>query len=337
MPAKRQRILSGIQPSGLLHIGNYIGAVQQWVALQDQPSNECFYCIVDLHAITVRQKPEELREHVLFTAATYLACGLDPKRSVLFVQSEVFEHALLGWVLGTFTQMGELERMTQFKDKAARHAQNINAGLFTYPVLMAADILLYQPALVPVGDDQQQHIELTRDVAERFNKTYKSDVFTLPRALFQKQGSRIMGLDDPTVKMSKSAEQPWNYIALTDAPDVVAKKIKRAVTDSGDEIRAGKDKPALSNLLTIYSSVSGKTIAALEKQYVGVGYGVFKQEMGEAVVSWLTPIQQRIDEYMNDRSQLVEILVDGRARAHSVADKTMRIVYDTVGLGYPTH
>lgn len=337
MSNHRQRILSGIQPSGLLHLGNYVGAISQWVALQDDPSNECYYCIVDLHSITVRQKPEELREHVLLTAATYLACGLDPKKSVLFVQSEVFEHALLAWVLGTFTPMGELERMTQFKDKAARNAQNINVGLFSYPVLMAADILLYQTTQVPVGDDQKQHIELTRDIAERFNKAYKSDVFTLPRALFQEQGSRVMGLDDPTVKMSKSASAAWNYIALTDEPDVVVKKIKRAVTDSGNEIRSGGDKPALTNLLTIYSVVSGKSVAELEHQYVGTGYAAFKKDLAGAVVAWLSPIQQRIDEYMKDRGQLVKVLLDGRARAHATADVTMRKVYDTVGLGYPTH
>lgn len=327
---KQQRLFSGIQPSGALHIGNYLGAIQQWIALQN--SHESFFCIVDLHAITVRQDPKILRENILNVAAIYLACGLDPERATIFVQSDVPAHATLAWILGTFTQMGELERMTQYKEKAATKKENNNVGLFMYPVLMAADILLYNADVVPVGDDQKQHLELTRNIAERFNNHYEKKILTLPQALFQKNGARIMGLDDPTVKMSKSAATSSNYIALHDDADIIRKKIRRAVTDSGDAIRAGADKPALTNLLTIYSLLSDKTIAQLEKDYAGRGYADFKNDLAEVVIAWLTPLQNKIHEFLRDKKELQHVLENGRERANAVAQETLRRVYDVVGL-----
>ncbi len=325
-----QRAFSGIQPSGDLHLGNYLGAIQQWIALQH--SYESFFCIVDLHAITVRQDPEELRQNIRRVAASYVACGLDPEKSTVFVQSDVPEHAELAWVLNTFTPIGELERMTQYKDKAQKHRDNVNAGLFTYPALMAADILLYDTDVVPVGDDQRQHIELTRNVAERMNHVYERELFVVPEGIYPKFGARIMGLDDPEKKMSKSAGE-WNYVALSDEPDVVRKKIKRAVTDSGAEVRVGDGKPALSNLLTIYSLVSGKTIAALEDDYAGKGYGDFKTDLGEVLVEWLRPIRSKTQDLLGDHEALDEILERGAARAHAIAERKLRDVYQTVGLG----
>lgn len=328
---KAQRLLSGIQPSGELHLGNYLGAIKQWVALQD--THESFFCIVDLHAITVRQDPTMLRNNILNVAAAYLACGLDLERATIFVQSDVPAHAELTWVLNTFTQMGELERMTQFKEKAQKHKENINAGLFTYPVLMAADILLYGAEVVPVGDDQKQHIELARSIAERFNKYYHKPVLTLPNVLLQKNGSRIMGLDDPMAKMSKSAARPWNYIALHDDADTIRKKFRRAVTDSGSEIRAGEDKPALTNLLTIYSLLSSKTIAQLEKEYAGTGYADFKNDLADVVILWLAPLQNKMHGFLGDKGELQKILDKGCEHAADVAGVTLRRVYDVVGLG----
>lgn len=327
-----KRLFSGIQPTGNLHLGNYIGAIKQWIDLQH--SYESLFCIVDSHAITVRQKPEELRAAIRRSAAIYLACGVDPQKATIFVQSTLPQHAQLAWVLNTFTQMGELERMTQFKDKSAQHKENVNAGLFTYPALMAADILLYKTQVVPVGEDQKQHIELTRNIAQRFNNHYGKEVFILPEYLPSQQGARIMALDDPTKKMSKSADSELSFVALTDAPDVIRKKIKRAVTDSGSEVRAGKDKPALTNLLTMYSVVSGKTIPELEQQYVGTGYGDFKAELAEAIVEWITPIQEKMEFYLNDAAQLDRVLDDGAERAQEIASKTLKEVYDVVGLGY---
>lgn len=328
----KPRILSGIQPSGVLHLGNYLGAIRQWVELQH--TYDSFFFIVDLHAITVRQDPAVLRENIRRAAATYIACGVDPAKAVLFVQSSVRAHAELTWVLNTFTQMGELERMTQFKDKSKQHKDNINAGLFDYPVLMAADILLYQTELVPVGNDQKQHVELTRDIAERMNNHYDKVLFNLPEPYFPKQGARIMGLDDPMKKMSKSAGSEWNYISLMDDADTVRKKFKKAVTDSGSEIRAAEDKPSLTNLLTIYSLLSGKTIEELEKQYAGQGYGTFKMELAEVVVAWLTPIQEKIDGLLSDPTALDTMLADGAEKASVIADQTLKDVYNTIGLGY---
>jgi tryptophanyl-tRNA synthetase len=287
---------------------------------------------VDLHAITVRQDPEVLRQNIRRVAASYVACGLDTEKSTIFVQSDVPAHAELAWVLNTYTPIGELERMTQYKDKAARHADNINAGLFTYPSLMAADILLYDSEVVPVGDDQKQHIELTRNIAQRMNHVYERELFVVPEGIFQKLGARIMGLDDPEKKMSKSAGE-WNSIALSDEPDVVRKKIKRAVTDSGSAIRAGDDKPALTNLLTIYSLVSGKTVAALQDEYAGKGYGDFKTDLGEVLVEWLRPIRHKTNDLLGDRVALDEILEHGAEKAHAIAERKLRDVYHTVGLG----
>lgn len=328
----KQRLLSGIQPSGELHLGNYIGAIKQWK--QFQTEYDSFFCIVDLHAITVRQEPVQLRENIRRLAATYIACGIDPEESTIFVQSSVHEHAELAWVLNTFTQMGELERMTQFKDKSKQHAQNINAGLFTYPALMAADILLYDTQMVPVGDDQKQHIELTRNIAERVNNHYGNDVFVVPEGFFPEQGARVMGLDDPSKKMSKSAASEYNYISFLDAPDVILKKVKKAVTDSGSDIVASDEKPAVKNLLTIYSEVAGKTIADLEKAYEGRGYGDFKKELGEAIVAFIEPVQKRVDELLADSAELNSLLDRGAAKASAVAADTMKRVTETIGLGY---
>src|SRR3989339_1942908 len=311
--AMKKRLFSGIQPTGNLHLGNYLGAIQQWVAMQHE--YESIFCIVDLHAITVRQDPAVLRENIRRIAAIYLACGLDPKESTIFVQSRVPEHTQLGWILNTFTQMGELERMTQFKDKAKQHSDNINAGLFDYPVLMAADILLYETQAVPVGEDQKQHVELTRNIAQRFNNHYKKNVFVIPEYVSRKETTRIVGLDNPEKKMSKSAASEFNYVSFFDTPDMIRKKIKRAVTDSGSEIRAGEDKPALTNLLTIYSALSGKTIAELEQQYEGKGYGDFKTDLGEVVVQWMEPTQKKMAELLQDTAELDRILDEGAKKA----------------------
>lgn len=282
---RKKRIFSGIQPSGELTLGSYMGAIKNWVALQDE--YECFYCIVDMHAITVRQNPAELRRRALEQLAQYLACGLDPEKCVLFIQSHAPQHAELGWILGCYTQFGELSRMTQFKQKAQQHQENITAGLFTYPVLMTADILLYQSDLVPVGEDQRQHVELCRDIAQRFNGVY-GPTFTLPEAFIPRteQGARVMSLGNPENKMSKS--DPDGCVYLMDKPEDIRRKFKRAVTDSETAVRYDKEnKPGVSNLLTIYCAVTGKTMAEAEAEFAGQGYGVFKPAVGEAVIELL--------------------------------------------------
>ncbi len=324
-------ILSGIQPSGLLHLGNYLGALKQFIALQNE--GNAYYCIVDLHAITVPQDPKELRANTLSLAAMYIAAGLDPQKATLFVQSHVKEHAELGWILNTITTIGELERMTQYKDKTSdiSHKTSVTIGLFDYPVLMAADILLYQPHIVPVGEDQKQHVELTRDLAKRFNHRF-GETFRIPDVRLQKEGARIMGLDDPTKKMSKSAASANNYIALTDTPETIKKKIARAVTDSGSEIKSGKDKPALTNLLTIMSILSGTTIGELENQYHGKGYGEFKKDLAEVIIESLSPLQQEYQRLMKKPNDLKEVLADGAERARTVASKTMEKVRERIGL-----
>lgn len=326
-----QRLFSGIQPSGELHIGNYIGAIRQWLNFQND--YDSIFCIVDLHAITVRQDPAKLREQIRKLAAWYLACGIDPAKSTMFVQSDVPAHAQIAWVLDTFTQMGELERMTQYKDKSKQHAENINVGLFAYPVLMATDILLYDTKLVPVGEDQKQHIELTRDIATRFNNVYNKPVFVIPEPMIQKEGARVMGLDNPEKKMSKSSGSEWNYILLSDTADIVRKKIKRAVTDTDTVVRAGDDKKALTNLLTIYSLLTGTSVADLEAQYAGKGYGDFKTGMAEAVIAWLEPLQARYAEFMNDPAELDRALSVGAGKANIIAEKKLKEVYQVVGLG----
>lgn len=322
-------VLSGIQPSGRLTLGNYLGALKNWVHLSDR--YDCYYMLVDLHAITVRQEPAVLRERCYEFLALYIACGLDPNKNVLFVQSHVPAHTRLGWILNCYTQMGELTRMTQFKDKSQKHADNLNAGLFDYPVLMAADILLYQAHQVPVGDDQKQHLELTRDVALRFNNLY-GKVFTVPEPMIPPVGARIMGLQDPTAKMSKSGEAETDAIYLLDSPDVVTRKIKRAVTDLGSEIKfdiAGK--PGVSNLMSILCAIKGEPFAEIETRYLGKGYGHFKAEVAEAVVECLNPIQARYQEVRGDREGLQKILRDGAQRASEKAEVTLQKVHEILG------
>ena len=324
---EKKRILSGIQPSGDLTLGSYMGAIKNWVALQDE--YDCFYCIVDMHAITVRQDPATLRRRTIAQLSQYIACGLDPQKNVLFIQSHVHQHAELSWVLGCFTQFGELSRMTQFKDKSKKHADNITAGLFTYPVLMAADILLYQADLVPVGQDQKQHVELCRDIANRFNGLY-SDTFTLPEPFIPKMGTRIMSLGDPTSKMSKS--DPDGCVFLMDKPEDIMRKFKRAVTDCEAAVKFDKEnKPGISNLLSIYCTATGKSIEEAEAEFADQGYGVFKPAVGEAVVELLRPIREEADRLMGDKAYLESIYKEGAQKAGYVAEKTLRKVYKKVG------
>ncbi|GAB7388366.1 tryptophan--tRNA ligase [Bacillaceae bacterium] len=321
-------IFSGIQPSGLLTLGNYLGAMRQFVELQDE--GECYFCVVNLHAITVPQEPEALRENIRNTAALFLAVGLDPDKATLFVQSHVKEHAELGWIMECTVHIGELERMTQYKDKA-KGKEVVTAGLFTYPTLMAADILLYRTTHVPVGEDQKQHLELTRDLAERFNNRF-GETFVIPEPLIPKVGGRIMSLDDPTKKMSKSNPNPNSYIALLDEPKLIEKKIKRAVTDSENEIRYDvENKPGISNLLTIYSLCARMEIPEIEAKYRGVGYGQFKKDLAEVVISHLEPIQQRYRELVGS-PELDRILREGADKAREKAAKTLREVQEKMGL-----
>jgi len=327
----KELCFSGIKPTNIIHIGNYIGALKQWTEIQHR--YPCLFCIVDLHAITVPQDPKELRENNLLLAATYLATGLDPKRSYIFLQSEVAEHTELAWILGTVTKHAELERMTQYKDLAKKHKEGVGVGVFTYPALMAADILLYDTTDVPVGEDQLQHVELTRTVAKRFNKQF-GDTFVIPKSLVQKTGARIMGLDDPKVKMSKSASSSLNYIALTDSDDDIVKKIKKAVTDSGSDIVYDPEKkPALANLMAIYHHAAGANMKELEKRFEGKGYGDFKKDLAEAVIGMVKPIREKIEHYMSDQIELYRVLDAGRNAAKEMAAKKMEIVRKNVGLG----
>ncbi len=325
------RVLSGIQPTGNLHIGNYLGAVRQWAAMQED-NTECYYCVVDLHAITVPQDPKELRAKTREVAAILLAAGIDPKRSVLFVQSEVTAHAELGWILNCVTPFGWLTRMTQFKDKSARQQEGASAGLFDYPVLMAADILLYQAHKVPVGEDQKQHLELTRDITIRFNRRF-GETFTVPEPRILEVGARIMGLDDPTKKMSKSEANANHAVNLLDPPDVIRRKFQRATTDSLTDIRFDESRPGVFNLLTIYQSFTGETQEAIVTRFAGKGYGDLKREVAEAVVEGLRPLQERYAVYSKDPAQLDAVLRDGAARARIVADKTLADAKRRVGLG----
>ena len=325
-------ILSGIAPSGQLTLGNYLGALRSWVAMQD--SYDCYYVLVDLHAITVRQDPATFAERCLDFIALYIACGIDPERSAIFIQSHVPQHAELSWVLNCYTQMGELNRMTQFKDKSARHTENINAGLFSYPVLMAADILLYQATAVPVGGDQKQHLELTRDVAQRFNGLY-GDTFVIPEPYIPTVGARVMSLQDPTKKMSKSDTTETNVINLLDEPKRITRKIKRAVTDSDNEIRFGDDKPGVSNLLSIASAITDTSIDDLVAKYAGQGYGALKGDVAELVVDLLEPVQQEYQRIRADRGELDRILAQGADRARAKATVTVQQVYDALGFVPP--
>ncbi len=325
---QKKRIFSGMQPSGVITLGNYLGALKNWTKLQDE--YDCLYCIVDMHAITVRQDPVKLRKQAKDLLVQYLAVGLDPEKNIIYYQSHVPQHAELAWILNCYTYMGELNRMTQFKDKCAKHADNINAGLFTYPSLMAADILLYQTDLVPVGEDQRQHLELTRDIAQRFNGIY-GDVFKVPDAYIGKVGARVMALQEPTKKMSKSDENQNNIITLMDDPKVIMNKMKRAMTDSDTEVRFAEEKPGISNLLSIYCAVTGKTIAEAEQEFAGVGYGTFKTAVGEAVVAELEPVQKRVKELEANKDYLDAIIKSGAEKASRLADRTLTKVQKKVG------
>jgi tryptophanyl-tRNA synthetase len=321
-------IFSGIKPSGGLTLGSYLGAIKNWISMQDEYT--CLYCIVDMHAITVRQNPAELRKRTLEQLALYMACGLDPEKNILFIQSHVPAHAELSWVLGCYTMFGELSRMTQFKDKSAKNADNINAGLFTYPVLMAADILLYQADLVPVGEDQKQHVELTRDIAQRFNSVY-SETFKMPEPFIPKVGARIMSLSDPTSKMSKSEEDPHGCILLLDKPEDIMRKFKRAVTDSEALVAYKEGKTGINNLMSIYSICTGKSFKEIEEDFAGKGYGEFKPAVGEAVVELLKPIQEKYNEYISDKDYLESIYTEGAKKAAYLARRTLDKVYRKIG------
>jgi tryptophanyl-tRNA synthetase len=327
-----KRVLSGIQPtSDSFHLGNYLGAVKQWVELQE--GHDAFYCIVDLHALTVETDPALMRKRTLVSAAQLLALGISPEKSTLFVQSQVAEHNQLAWIMECITGFGEASRMTQFKDRTAKGgSDSTKVGVFTYPMLMAADILLYQADLVPVGEDQRQHIELTRDLAERFNSRYGS-TFNIPTGFILKQGAKIYDLQNPTAKMSKSAESTSGLIEILDAPEVNAKKIKSAVTDAGREIKFDeKEKPGVSNLLTIHSALSGQSISDLENHFAGKGYGDLKGEVADVVVEYLKPIRQKTLELLADESHLLEMLSKGAAKAQDVASTTLAKTYSNLGL-----
>ena len=327
--APKKRMLSGIQPSGDLHLGNYLGAIRNWGARAD--NYECFYFMADLHTITVRQTPADLRRRTLEQLAQYIACGLDPEKNTLFIQSHVHQHAELGWVLNCYTMFGELSRMTQFKDKSSKHAENVNGGLFTYPALMAADILLYQPDLVPVGHDQKQHCELTRDVAQRFNGVY-GDVFKVPEPYIPETGARIMSLNAPDSKMSKS--MPEGCVFMMEKPEDIQRKFKRAITDSDTENCVRYDptnKPGVANLMSIYSAITGLNFEQIEAEFAGQGYGKFKPVVGEAVVEHLRPIREESMRLMKDKAYLESVYRAGAEKASYVAEKTLRKVYKKVG------
>ncbi len=323
------KIFSGVQPSGNLHIGNYLGAISQWVAMQEK--GDCIFCVVDYHAITVTQDPEQLRKKIIEIARIYLAAGIDPKRSIIFQQSAVKEHVELAWLLNcAAARMSDLYKMTQFKDKAGENQENVSIGLFDYPVLMAADILLYDTTIVPVGDDQLQHVELTRDLAKRFNNRF-GDIFVVPQAEIRKEGARIMGLDDPTKKMSKSAKSEWNFIALTDKPEVAKKKIMKAATDSGSEvIYDPANKPGVSNLIVIESLLAGTSVKDVEKKYAGKMYGDFKKGVAEVVAEFLTGFQEKYDKISDD--EVRAILDEGAGKLRSVAEKKIEVIKKAIGV-----
>ncbi|MBI4051512.1 MAG: tryptophan--tRNA ligase [Elusimicrobia bacterium] len=332
----RKRAFSGIQPSGGIHLGNYLGALKNWVALQ--AGYECLYCIVDLHAITVKQEREVLRQNILATAMLCLACGIDPEKSILFVQSDVHEHSELAWILNCHATMGELRRMTQYKDKAKRlegaaAEGGASVGLFSYPVLMASDILLYGAHAVPVGEDQKQHLELCRDLARRFNGMY-GEIFVIPEPVIPENGARIMGLDDPVQKMSKSASSEYNYVNLMDEPSLILKKFKAAATDSGKEIRYNeKEKPGVSNLMNILSVTTGESFRVMEKRYDGKGYAQFKTDVAEAVIEKLKPIQREYRVWESHPEEVVRMLQEGAEKAREISRETLRRVKEKVGLG----
>ncbi len=328
------RVFSGVQPTGELHIGNYFGAIRQFVALQQRA--ECLFCVVDLHALTLPHDPEALRRETLLVAASYLACGIDPDRAIVFVQSQVPAHSELSWILGCLAGFGELGRMTQFKDKSQK-AESVSLGLFSYPVLMASDILLYRATAVPVGDDQKQHLELCRDLAERFNARFGT-TFPVPEPLISQSGARVMSLQDPSRKMSKSDPDPASRIGLVDPPDVIRRKIRRAVTDTGREVRYDPEgKPAISNLLEIFSLCAGEAIPDLERRYGDQGYAGFKADLAEAIIGILEPIQNRLAEYQGDQGQVLAALRRGQQAAADMASPALSAVRQRVGLLDPTH
>lgn len=323
-------ILSGIQATGKLTLGNYLGAIDNWVKMQEE--YDCYYMIANLHSLTVRNDPEELKNNTLKILTTYVAAGLDPDKNTIFIQSQVKEHAELGWILDCYTYMGELSRMTQFKDKSAKHADNINAGLFTYPALMAADILLYKADLVPVGEDQRQHLEITRDIAERFNKLY-GETFVIPDAYVRKESARIMGLQEPENKMSKSATNLNDVIFLEDEPEVILKKFKRAVTDSENKVEFNPEKkPGVSNLMQIYASITGKSMKDIEAEFDGKGYGDFKIMVANAVIDKLKPIQEKYKEILENKEYLENIYQKGAENARKLASKTLEEVKSKIGI-----
>ena len=325
---RKKKVLSCIQPSGMLTLGNYLGALKNWKDMQDD--YDCTFAVADLHAITVRQDPQKLRSQIYSTYAIMLALGLDPEKSTLFIQSHVLEHAQLAWLLSCYTQFGEMSRMTQFKDKSAKHADNVNVGLFAYPALMAADILLYNPDFVPVGADQKQHLEITRDIATRFNGLY-GDVFTIPEPFIGKVGARVMSLQDPTRKMSKSDENPNAWVAILDDPDAIMRKFKRAVTDSEACVCVGPEKHGINNLIGIYSAITGKTPEEITAEFDGRGYGDFKLAVGEAVVEELRPIRERYEAIIKDKKALEELYKEGAKKAEHTAIRTLSKAMKKVG------
>ena len=328
MEHEKKIIFSATQPSGRITLGNYLGALRNWVALQDDYN--AIYCVADEHAITVRQDPAALRRQSLELYAQFIACGLDPEKSIIFIQSHVPQHAELAWVLNCYTMFGELSRMTQFKDKSASHADNVNAGLFTYPSLMAADILLYQADLVPVGEDQRQHVEITRNIAQRFNGIY-GDVFTMPEAYIPKVAARVMSLSEPEKKMSKSSPNENTFVLVMDKPEAIMRKFKRAITDSEGGIYRSPEKPGVTNLIEIYSAVTGMTPEAVENEFNGKGYGVFKPAVGEAVVEALRPIREETERLLGDKGYLETLYRQGAEKAAALANRTLRKVHKKVG------
>lgn len=326
--SEKKIVFSGIQPTGVMTLGNYLGAVKNWGILQEEYN--CAYSIVDMHAITVRQNPADLRKNTLDAYALMLACGIDPQKSIAFIQSHVPQHAELNWILSCYTQFGELSRMTQFKDKSQKHADNINAGLFNYPVLMAADILLYKADLVPVGIDQKQHLELARNIAERFNGVY-SETFTVPDPYIAKQGAKIMSLSDPTKKMSKSDENPNGFIAILDDEDTIIRKFKRAVTDSDACVKYADGKDGINNLITIYSLVTGKSVEEIEREFDGRGYGDFKLAVGQAVSDHLKPVREEFSRIRADKAYLEECYKSGAQKASAIANRTLSKVKRKIG------
>lgn len=329
MDIQKKRCLSAIQPSGNPTLGNYLGALKNWVTMQDE--FDCIYAVADLHALTVKQEPANLRKQTLSTVALALACGVDPEKSILFIQSHVHTHAELAWILNCFCPFGELSRMTQFKDKSKTHSDNVNAGLFDYPVLMAADILLYNSDAVPIGSDQKQHLELARNIAIRFNGLF-SDTFVIPEPFIPKTAARVMSLQDPSKKMSKSDPNPNGYVAILDDRDTIIRKFKRAVTDSDTCICKGEGKEGINNLIDIYSSITGKTSDEVEKEFEGKGYGDFKLAVGETVADTLAPVREKYEQFMADREYLDKICAAGAETALSISSRVLRKVYKKVGL-----